>query len=127
MLLDTPQRPQAGTTTGSPQAAGATTSDLPSSGTKRAAAIAAPSIFHWLQSIDDDEGRGRHNIYVIQYSSKLHNNGIYDLTDMGDITVDEFIQMTEAPLGVAKRLIKYAEEDIAKLTASTKRARLEQY
>lgn len=98
--------------------------DPPSSGTKRAAAVAAPSIDNWLLSIDNDKaGRGRHSTKFFQFALKFEDQGFYDLTDMENIEAKDLATMIEAPIGVANRLVKYAKEDMDKITNAAKRSR----
>ncbi|KAJ7480177.1 hypothetical protein B0H11DRAFT_1725074 [Mycena galericulata] len=98
--------------------------DPPSSGTKRSAAMTAPTMDMWLRSLDNDhEGRGRHNLQFYGYSLKFEDNGMYDLTDMENMDIDTLSLLIGAPRGVAARLIKYATEDLEKLTNAAKRAR----
>ncbi|KAJ6485254.1 hypothetical protein DFH09DRAFT_1291665 [Mycena vulgaris] len=96
----------------------------PSSGTKRAAAVHAPSILAWLSSLDSDATRGRHNVFYAQYTQSFENNGILDLTDIEDLSATEISHLTTAPIGIANRITKYAKDDIAKLlNEASKRAR----
>jgi hypothetical protein len=87
--------------------------------------LAAPSIGNWLSSLDADTTRSRHLIFYQQYTQAFENNAILDLMDMEDLTESEITQLTGAPLGSAKRLVKYAKEDIAKLlNVANKRPRI---
>lgn len=125
-MYETPQppTPQLPRTGGSSHSSALVFDDLPSSGTKRAAELAAPSIDVWLGSLDSDvQGRGRHNIFNFQYFLKFSEHGIFDLTDMIDIDANELTKLIECPIGVANRLIKYAKDDMDKLTNAAKRAR----
>lgn len=98
--------------------------DPPSSGTKRAASAAAPTIEDWLLSIDGDfQGRGRHHVHFGQYLAKFEENGIYDLTDMEDFDGKAVAELLDCAIGVANRLVKYAKEDTEKLAKTVKRAR----
>ncbi|KAJ7601843.1 hypothetical protein B0H17DRAFT_1155142 [Mycena rosella] len=115
----TPQQPSAGTSRLS-----APIFDPPSSGTKRAAAEAAPGIGPWLSSLDRDiRGRGRHNLNYFQYCNKFEDNGIYDLTDMENMAAKEIGSLIGCNIGVANRLVKYATEDTDQLAKDAKRAR----
>ncbi|KAJ6462564.1 hypothetical protein C8R45DRAFT_1220539 [Mycena sanguinolenta] len=98
-------------------------SDPPSSGTKRAASEAAPCLDDWLRSLDDDPGRGRHGQDFYGYCAKFKNNDMYDLTDLEELTSDELVKLLDCSLGVAKRLVKYAKEDLDSLAKKVKRAR----
>lgn len=101
-------------------------SDPPSSGTKRAAGIAAPSMEAWLSSLNSDtEGRGRHagKIDYFGYILKFEDHGMYDLTDMEGLDAQHLSALIEAPIGIAQRLVKYAKEDLEKLSNAVKRAR----
>ncbi|KAJ7301730.1 hypothetical protein DFH08DRAFT_978495 [Mycena albidolilacea] len=119
-----PSTPPPLRTAGSSRPSALVFGDLPSSGTKRAAEMAAPSIDAWLGSLDSDvHGRGRHNIFYLQYCSKFSEHGIFDLTDMVDIEANELTKLIECPIGVANRLIKYAKDDMDTLTNAAKRAR----
>ncbi|KAJ7761929.1 hypothetical protein DFH07DRAFT_771243 [Mycena maculata] len=98
--------------------------DLPSSGTKRAASAAAPTLDNWLLTIDNDKtGCGRHSTCFSQYALKLEDNGIFDLTDMEGIEAKELTSMLEAPIGIANCLVKYTKEDMDKITNAVKRLR----
>lgn len=98
--------------------------DPPSSGTKRAATAAAPSMADWLSSIDQDfTGRGRHNSQFSQYLPVFEANTIYDLTDMEDFTAEDLAKLLQCAIGIGTRLVKYAKEDMDKLTKSIKRVR----
>jgi hypothetical protein len=98
--------------------------DPPSSGTKRAASIAAPAIGSWLLSLDQDLGdRGRHGCDFQQYHLKFDENAVYDLTDMEDLDAAALITLLDCPVGVANRIVKYAKEDMRRLTNTVKRAR----
>ncbi|KAJ7729563.1 hypothetical protein B0H16DRAFT_1469948 [Mycena metata] len=57
--------------------------DPPSSGTKREASAAAPSMNQWLLSLDEDI----HGVNYFQYHAVFAQNGIYDLTDMEDLEI----------------------------------------
>ncbi|KAJ7694594.1 hypothetical protein B0H17DRAFT_1131893 [Mycena rosella] len=115
----TPQQPSAGTSRLS-----ALIFDPPSSGTKRAAAEAAPGIGPWLSSLDRDiRGRGRHNLNYFQYCDKFEDNSIYDLTDMENMAAKKIGSLIGCNIGVANHLVKYATEDTDQLAKDAKRAR----
>ncbi|KAJ7368896.1 hypothetical protein DFH08DRAFT_796725 [Mycena albidolilacea] len=119
-----PSTPPPLCTAGSSRPSALVFGDLPSSGTKCAAEMAAPSIDTWLGSLDSDvHGRGRHNIFYLQYCSKFSEHDIFNLMDMVDIEANELTKLIECPIGVANRLIKYAKDDMDTLTNAAKRAR----
>ncbi|KAJ7643279.1 hypothetical protein B0H17DRAFT_1216145 [Mycena rosella] len=109
-----PQTPRAARTQPTPGSSGMA-DHQPSSGTKRAAAVHAPDIQRWLSGLDLDAVRGRHNTYYVQYTQSFENSGILDLTDIEDLSADEIVRISSAPIGIAKRIVKYAKEDLAKL------------
>ncbi|KAJ7735284.1 hypothetical protein DFH07DRAFT_780075 [Mycena maculata] len=129
LAFETPQQPAVHhplTPAAGPSRRAAYDSDPPSSGTKRAAGIAAPSIWTWLASLDSDtEDRGRHagKINYSSYSLKFDDNGMYNLTDMEGVDATQLSSLIGAPIGIAQRMVKYAKEDLEKLSNAVKRAR----
>ncbi|KAJ7145425.1 hypothetical protein C8R43DRAFT_953478 [Mycena crocata] len=106
-----PCTPQPQLTAGSSWPALALDSDAPSSGTKRAATISAPSTRNWLADLDAD------------YLDAFEANALFDLMDMENLSVEDLSWYIGAPIGHARRLIKYAKEDLLKITTWAKRAR----
>lgn len=96
--------------------------DPPSSGTKRAASIAAPAIGSWLLSLDQDLGdHGRHDCDIQQYHLKFDENAVTSLRPDGH-GGPRCSGTYYTPVGVANRIVKYAKEDMRRLTNTVKRA-----
>ncbi|KAJ6558814.1 hypothetical protein DFH09DRAFT_1317074 [Mycena vulgaris] len=100
-----------------PPAAAAAPAKTPSPPRKRK----YPAIRDWLEELDSDEDRGGDMQDYGQYAGVLSDIGIIRLDDLIDVGSPEKLrELTGMNWGTAKRLIKFAQEDI-----KTKKTRTE--
>ena len=81
-----------------------------------------PSLRDWFKTIDTVPGRKSSN--ALEFIPILEANDIEDLADFVSFTAQELMDLTKMTIGLAKRLLRYAQEDLAS-TQSPKWQRLD--
>ncbi|KIM35374.1 hypothetical protein M413DRAFT_427873 [Hebeloma cylindrosporum] len=80
-----------------------------------------PSLQDWFKTLDTIPGRKSSN--ALDFIPILEANDIEDLADLVSFNAQELMDLTKMTIGLAKRLLRYAEEDLASIR-SPKRQRL---
>ncbi|KAG6874710.1 hypothetical protein C0993_012546, partial [Termitomyces sp. T159_Od127] len=89
----------------------------PSLTTKHAAsnniALENLSLQDWLKQLDIHPIHGKLNLNYAQFAEPLLLNGLYELSDIVDLSVEKLLELGEERLnfGIANLLINYAKED----------------
>ncbi|KAF8067599.1 hypothetical protein FPV67DRAFT_1669489 [Lyophyllum atratum] len=67
----------------------------------------------WLAQLDAHPVRGKRNLNYSQFADPFLSNGIYELSDITTLSVEQLIQLggDELNFGIANRLVNYAKED----------------
>jgi len=81
-----------------------------------------PSLQDWFKTLDATPGRKSSNAF--EFVSILEANDIEDLADLVSFNPQELMDLTKMTVGLAKRLLRYAQEDLASIQ-SPKRQRLD--
>jgi hypothetical protein len=105
---------------------------LPVAGTKRPVEEPLPDICpdikSWLTQLDSDAVRGRLNLNYQQYSGLLLDNGLFELSDVANVTAEKLQALAgdQMNFGMANRLVTYAKEDFSQFSSHiSKQARVE--
>ncbi len=81
-----------------------------------------PSLQDWFKTLDATPGRKSSNAF--EFVSILEANDIEDLADLVSFNPQELMDLTKMTVGLAKRLLRYVQEDLASIQ-SPKRQRLD--
>jgi hypothetical protein len=81
-----------------------------------------PSLQDWFKTLDTIPGRKSSK--ALDFIPILKENDIEDLSDLVSFQAQELAELTKMTIGLAKRLLRYAQEDLAS-TQDAKRQRLD--
>lgn len=84
-----------------------------------------PNLDDWLSSLDQHPVRGKRAPNFIQYLPQLKSHEVIDLEDLSRLTSDELVALCGMPIGIAKRIKAYGDEDFTYISgAENKRAHI---